>query len=456
MGRVSKVTKAIGNWSDLSANRKIFTSIIVITSISLIVKIVAMGKDVLVANIFGTGDELDAFLIAFLLPQLFINIIAGSFVSSLVPVLTATIENSGKKRAQQLAQEALLLAILMLIIITVLLVITIPVVIPFIASGFSAEKLNLTKDIYLWLMPLLIINGVSVFYAGILNTEHSFAIPALLPIFTPLSIFLILLLQAETLGIYGIVWGLLSGGLIEFAGLAFALQQSGWKLLPFWQGFLTETKKLLSQYAPMIAGAFLMSGTVFVDQAMAAMGESGSVAALNYGNKILALILGLGAMALGTVVLPHFSGMVAKKDWNSVRTTLSKYIKIILWVSIPATFVFIVLSEWMVSLVFERGQFSSENTKLVATIQIYYAFQIPFYLLAILGVKLINALHQNKVLLYIAVVNLVVNIIGNLILVRLIGVGGIALSTSIVSALSCLLIYYYLARVEKNEVSYRS
>ncbi len=450
MGRFYKIINTIKNWSNLSVNRKIFTSLIVITSISLLVKFVALGKDVLVANLFGTTDELDAFLIAFLLPQLFINIIAGSFVSSLVPVLITTLEKSGRARARFLSQEALLLATVMLLAVALLLVITLPLITPVIASGFTTEKLDLTKDLYLLLIPLLVINGLSVFFTGIINAEHSFAVPAFMPIFTPFSIFLLLLFYADTLGIYGIVWGLLLGALIEFVGLAITLRHLGWSLLPRWYGMLTETKTLLGQYAPMIAGAFIMSGTVFVDQAMAAMGESGSVAALNYGNKLLALILGLGTMALGTVVLPHFSSMVAKEDWLSVRATLLKYVKIILWVSIPFTFVFILLSERMVSLIFERGVFSNENTKLVATIQIYYALQVPFYLLAILGVKLINALHQNKALLYIAAVNLIVNIIGNLILVRFMGIGGIALSTSIVSAISCLLIYLFLARVNKE------
>lgn len=448
MATFRKVIIDTGNWVNLSTNRKIFASATIIAVLSLLVKLVAMGKDMLVASLFGTTDALDAFFIAFLLPQLFINIIAASFVSSLVPVLIRTVEKNGEHRAKALVEEAILLAVLMLVAVAFLLVLSMPLILPVIASGFSAEKIQLTRELYYLLIPLLVVSGVSVFYTGILNSENSFAIPALLPILTPLCIFLILLLYVDLTGIFGLVWGMLLGALLELIVLAIFLLRSGWSLIPRWHGMMAETRTLLGQYTPMIAGAFIMSGTVFVDQAMAAMQASGSVSALNYGNKLLSVLLGIGAMALGTAVLPHFSRMVVNDDWINVRATLSRYVKIVLWISIPVTALFIFCSEWIVAVIFERGVFTKSDTKLVALIQMFYALQIPFYLLAILGLKLINALHKNQVLFYIAIVNLLVNIIGNLILVRLIGIGGIALSTSIVSALSCTLVYLFLAKVK--------
>ena len=120
-----------------------------------------------------------------------------------------------------------------------------------------------------------------------------------------------------------------------------------------------ELRTVMAQYAPMVAGAFLMSSTVLVDQAMAAMLESGSVATLNYANKVVATLLGIGAMALGTAVLPHFSRMVAAEEWTGVRHTLKTYTRLILMVSIPLTILLFLFSETIIKLLFERGAFSA-------------------------------------------------------------------------------------------------
>src|ERR1700694_1462359 len=108
--------------------------------------------------------------------------------------------------------------------------------------------------------------------------------------------------------------------------------------------------------------AMIMSNSSVIDQAMAAWLGSGSVAALNYGNKIPAFLAGIGATALGTAVLPHFSRLVVLGDHVSLRHTLKTYTRWILAISVPCTVVFIVGSEWIVKLLFERGAFRPEDT----------------------------------------------------------------------------------------------
>jgi len=203
-------------------------------------------------------------------------------------------------------------------------------------------------------------------------------------------------------------------------------------------------RQVAKQYAPMAAGALLMSSTELVDQSMAAMLGPGSVSALNYGNKIVALIIGIGSMALSTAVFPYFSRMVAGKDWAGISRTLKTYTGLVLLVTVPLTMVLLYFSEPIVMLLFERGAFSTGDTLLVGRVQSLYLLQMPFYVLSIMGVRLLSALKKNQILMVISGINLIANIVGNYLFMRHLGVAGISLSTSVVYLFSMIAVFLSL------------
>jgi Spy/CpxP family protein refolding chaperone len=182
----------------------------------------------------------------------------------------------------------------------------------------------------------------------------------------------------------------------------------------------------------MIAGSFLMASTALVDQSMAAMLPSGSVAALAYGNRIIALPITIATTALSTAVIPYFSKMVALDDWKSMRQSLRHYLGLIFAAAVPLTGMIILLSEPIVKILFQRGSFTSENSHLVAQIQACFALQIPFYIGCILVVRLHSAMRNNQMMMWGSAGNLIVNIGLNYLFMQWWGVAGIALSTSCV------------------------
>src|SRR5215510_5432108 len=139
---------------------------------------------------------------------------------------------------------------------------------------------------------------------------------------------------------------------------------------------------------------------------MAAMLGSGRVSALAYGNRIVSFVLGIGALAVGTAVLPYFSHMVAAQDWSGVRHTFNSYARLILLAAVPFTLIFAFGSKLIVLLLYERGKFTSADTLLVSQVQTFYALQIPFYVLSILVVRLISSLRANHILMWGAVLSL--------------------------------------------------
>jgi len=173
----------------------------------------------------------------------------------------------------------------------------------------------------------------------------------------------------------------------------------------------------------------------------------GSVSILNYGNKVSSVVLGLGSIALSTAILPQFSRMVAAGDWSGVRNTMKTYTRLALVATIPLTFLLVVLSRFLVSLLFQHGAFTESNTIDVASVQSLYILQLPFYVTGMLFVRLISALKANHVLMWGATISFSLNITLDYVFMKWLGVGGIALSTSFVYLASFCFLGFMSTRV---------
>ncbi|NJS09007.1 MAG: murein biosynthesis integral membrane protein MurJ [Microcoleus sp. CSU_2_2] len=424
--------KYLAFWNKLtsgSTNRKIFGAAITVGLGTAFVKVASVVKELVVAWKFGTADELDAFLIALVIPFFITNIIAGSFQAALIPTYIRVREQEGIKAAQQLFSGATVWSLGLLTITTILMLVLSPLILPLIARGFSPEKLDLTYKLLWVISPIILLSGVMTIWGAVLNAGERFALVAIAPIITP-AITMLFLFGINAWGVFNLAFGLVGGQLLEIVAVGIALRRQGVSLIPQWYGFDSHLREVAGQYAPMIAAASLMCSTGLVDQSMAAMLPSGSVAALNYGNRIIALPITVTNTALSTAVIPYFSKMVAREDWTSVRHTLKRYMALIFALSIPLTGLIILFSEPIVQILLQRGSFTANDARLVAQIQACFAFQIPFYIASILVVRLISAMRYNQVLMWGSAGNLIVNIGLNYLFMQWLGVPGIALSTS--------------------------
>jgi len=438
-------------WKQQSVNRRIFGALITVGGFTFIVNLLATGKELVVAHQFGTGDALDALLIAFLLPSFAINVVAGSFNSALIPTFIRVREKEGSEKAQRLFSSVMVLNTTMLIIVSVVLALTVSFTLPILGSGFSRQKLELTRSLFFVLLPILIMSGLGMTWAAVLNASERFALAAISPMIKPVITAVLLLATGKAWGIYALAAGTVSGFLLETGLLAWGLKREGFHLIPRWYGLDPAMKKVVNQYVPMVAGALLMSSTSLVNQSMAAMLGPGSVSAFNYGTKVLVLVLGIGSTSLSTAVFPHFSRMVGVNDWSGVRHTLKTYSFLIVFTTVPLTVGLIYFSEPLVRLFFERGAFTSGDTYLVSQVQALFLLQVPFYFLSILIVRLISSLQANHILLWGAVISLPLSIILNYLLIQWWGVAGIALSTSMVYFVSfCYLLYMLVSLLKEN------
>jgi putative peptidoglycan lipid II flippase len=441
--RWQKIAKIWESVSTGSINRKIFSAAMIVAGGTAFVKVIAVVKELVVAAQFGTADELDAFLIALIIPSVIINIIADSFNAALIPTYIKVREQEGKSAAQELFSGATIWSVGLLLATTFFLLLAAPIYLPLITGGFSAEKVALTDRLLWMISPMILLTGINTVWGAILNAGERFALVALAPIATP-AITMILLLTIKDWGIFNLSIGMVVGQLLEMVIVGKTLQKQGISLVPKWHGFDDNLKQVAGQYAPMIAGAFLMCSSGLVDRSMAAMLPSGSIAALGYGERVISLPITIATTALSTAVIPYFSQMVALDDWKGIRRSLNYYMGLIFAVTIPVAGIIILFSEQIVRLLLQRGSFTAENTQTVALIQACFALQIPFYIASVLAVRLNSAMRNNKVMMWGSAGNLIVNVGLNYLFMNWFGVAGIALSTSCVYIFSFLFLSFCL------------
>jgi putative peptidoglycan lipid II flippase len=436
--------EATGNADSASlalGSRPILASAAVLGGLTIVAKVVAFGKDLLVARTFGAGDDLDAYLVAFLVPSFGVTVLASSFAPAFMPTYIRLLHEQGAGAARGLAGRALLGTLGLLVGLTAMLVVAGPWILRAIGSGFDTEKLALAQSLLYIVAGVLIASGLSAVFTTILHAHDQFAMASLAPVVVPAATVALLWALQDRLGIYALAVGTLVGFAVELAALAVATRASG--LLPrvAWQGVDSNLRHVASRYVPMAIGSLLISSSVVVDQSMAASLGSGNVSVLSYGNKVVAFLLSLVAVSLSSALFPRFSRMITLGERAPLRRTLRTYSLAVLALSIPGVAAVAWFAEPMIRLLFERGAFTREDTIAAAVVQGYLAVQIPFYILVMIGFRLLSALDGYGIILRIGALNLVLNIAGNLALMPYLGVAGIALSTSLVYVVAAVVTF---------------
>jgi putative peptidoglycan lipid II flippase len=428
-----------------SVNGRIFTAVIVIAALASLVKGVSLAKEIFIARIFGAGDALDAFYVAFLLPG-FLAGIMSSLGSAFVPTYIQVRETEGDLAAQRLFSSVAAVNLVVLVGLSMFLALTARWLLPIVGSGFGAEKLALTRTLLFILLGLLSVSGLSMLWRSVLNARECFALTALAPITYPVIVLIAIVAIGGSRRIYALALGTVFGIVGELTIAGFGLWHRGISIIPRWYGLTGPVRQVLWQAAPVAAGAVLMGSTTLVDQSMAAMLGSGSVASLNYANKLTSLLLSIGVTSLATAVLPSFSRLSANQDWTGLRHVLNTYTNLIALVTVPLTAVLIIFSEPIIVTFFQGGAFTERDAHLVARVQSLLFLQLPFYAVGNLYVSAISSLRRNQILMWGTTIAISVNVLLNLLFMRILGLPGIALSTSGVYLVNLFYLRFMLIR----------
>ncbi|MGD0787788.1 MAG: murein biosynthesis integral membrane protein MurJ [Terracidiphilus sp.] len=430
-----------------STNRRIFRAAASVTAAGILVKIVATLKEIAVAGAYGRSDAMDAFLAAALIPSLLINLISESMNQALVPTLIRVREQEGHDRAQELLSSSMLWMCVLLAAVSAAMALGARGFFPLIASHFPAAKLDLSVRIFYALLPMVLITGIATNCTAVLNTFDRFALPALAVVINPVVIIAGALLLSGRLGIWAMVYATLAGALLHAAVVAGMMDSHGYRFRLRWHGMTEATREVAHQYGPVLLSGVVASGGLLVDQSMAAMLPAGSVSALVYANRFVGVVLTLLAGAVSTAVTPYFSRMIALGDWAGCRHTLRTWVRLTALVSAPIALVLIAGAHPLIRLTLQHGAFGPRDTAVVAPVLIMYAIQIPFFVCSRVFYRFLVAMRRTDLIFYCGTLNLILDIVLNLILMRWFGVVGIALATSLWTVSTFLFLWYWTAKL---------
>ena len=200
---LSKILMYWQNFINKSTNRKIFGAALVVAAMTVLVNLASIAKQLIIAWKFGTGDDIEAFLIALLIPSLLVNVIGGSFNVAFIPTYIQVKQMQGTPASQKLLSGVNGWSSVLLVLATIIMLLTAPVYLRFVAGGFGEEKLHLTFQILCIISTTVVFSGTLTIWRAVLNAGERFAYAALTPTITPiLSIFLLIVIIPNM----GCVW----------------------------------------------------------------------------------------------------------------------------------------------------------------------------------------------------------------------------------------------------------
>ena len=245
-------------------NRPILMDAVVISALTIAVKVASAAKVIISGQVFGAGDALDAYLIAFLIPSFLGDVFAGALNPALIPAFIDVRHREGSRAAISVYAGVLYQSVAVFSIAAVLLLVFANPVLKILASGFSPAKLALSRSLLGYVMVLLPFSALSVVWRSVLNANQRFGAAAIAPLMTPLVTIAAVIGAGRFIGVSALAAGTAVGALAELAVLALWLRHLRIPVFPRWNWKTAPSTGVFRQYCPIAANNVVMGGSAIV------------------------------------------------------------------------------------------------------------------------------------------------------------------------------------------------
>ena len=321
-----------------------------------------------------------------------------------------------------------------------LFILVAPTVMHLFAPGFEGEIYDLTVALSRILFPILLLLGISGLVVGILNSYERFAVFALAPLAWNIVIIAVLVGLApafpEEDQIYAYAIGVVAGTVVQLAILCWDLRNTPFRLQFEFDWRSPRVRRVLLLMLPVTISLGLINVNLVINSLVGTLVSDRAPAAIDKAFRIYMLPQGMFSVALTTVIFPTLSRFAARRAFDDLRSTMANGMRQIVLLLLPAAAAILVLSEPMVELIYQRGEFDASQTELVAEALFWFAFSLPFNGLFLLLTRTFFSLQRPWVPTAIAALNLVITAGAAFALYEPFGVGGIVAATAIATAAS--------------------
>ncbi|MGE5308732.1 MAG: murein biosynthesis integral membrane protein MurJ [Deltaproteobacteria bacterium] len=417
-------------------HRQVAKSAGVIGLATLCSRLLGFVRDIVIARLFGVYVYAQAFVIAFKIPNLFRDMIGeGASNAAFVPVFSEYTGRGRKEEFWELVNAGMNFILVVLSAITLLGILLSPVLVRLVAPGFSADAQQFLTTVKLnrLIFPYILLIGLTAYFMGVLNSLRHFAVPAFAPCLLNIAIIVCALVWGE--GIKGLASGVLIGGVLQLAVQVPVLYSKGYRFRFSLKGFgHPDLKRILRLLTPRLFSTAIYQLNNFVDTIFGSLVfivGTGGVAALYFSYRLIQFPLGIFSNSLSQAILPVMSTQAIEEDRSKLRKTVGFGLRSVLFVMIPASVAFMVLSKPMISALFRGGKFDAYAVDMTASALFFYSIGLFAYG----ATKVVNcaffAIKDTVTPTKISVLTLVLNIVFNALLIYPLKIGGLALATSI-------------------------
>lgn len=428
-----------------------------VSSMVLTSRILGLVRDLMMTKILGAGAAADAFFVAFKLPNFFRRLFAeGAFSAGFVPLFSSAlgkdITADSRLKADHMASAVLSWFLPVLILLLVVMEAAMVPVMLGLTGGYGdpgSDKFALTVMLGRLTFPYLVFVSLCAFLSAILNAYDKFRAAAFAPVLLNITLISAMVLAPSDQQSVArwLSAGVSLSGLFQCVWLWAMVKKLGVKIRLGRPRLSPEVKALWSLVLPAALGAGVVQLNLLMDVVLAARFlDDGAVSWLYYADRLNQLAVGIVGVAVGTVLLPQISRLIAADDRQGAVDAQNRGLELAMALTLPAAVALTMIAGPVITTLFERGAFTAADTDMTAIALMAYAGGLPAYVLVKILTPGFHGRKDTKTPVVISVVALLVNLGVNLALIGPLGHFGLAIGTALASWVNTALLFLVLTR----------
>lgn len=443
-----------------NSGKKAAITVILMAAIILVAKFMGLLRETMVAGIYGQGMESDILNTATQIPLLFFDMVLGvAILSTFVPVFNRRLEEKGEQSALTFANTFMTVVCSVAMLAALLGVLFAKPLVTLMTPGYAdvPGKIEQTAQLLRILFPSIVFTAAAYISVGILQSYGEFTIPSLISVVSNGVMILYLAIFGNRLGLVGTAVSMLVAWVLQLLFQLPWLKKFGYRY-KFRFDLKDEGLKEAAKIAvPVLISSWVQPLCSVINMSFGSGLGDGAVSALNWGNKIYIIMVGVFAYAITNFIFPKLSRMSGKDgEEGFVKMTRQSLGYIMLIITLVSA-LFLALSQPIIRVVFERGAFTAEATKITATALFYYSIGMVGYAVCEVLNKSFYAISDGKTPMVISVLGIAVNFIMAFLLVGLLkmGVAGLALSSGVSSLFMGALLMFMMNKRRAGVINCR-
>ncbi len=413
--------------------------------LSLLSKGIGFLRDIILAYFYGASSISDAFLISLVIPSVIFGFIGIGVSSAYIPMYSNIESKLGVKEGDKFTNYLInLMLVFTTFLCLICLLFTEPLVKIF-ASGFDGETIELATSFTRVTVLSMYFSGLIYIFSGYLQIKGNHIAPSLMGL--PLNFALILaIVLSSYIQISILPFGKVLGAFLQFLFLLFFVYQKDFSYKPILNVKNDHLKRMVVLAFPIILGSSVEQINKLVDRTIASNIAIGGISALNYANQLNLFVQGIFVSSIAAVFYPVISKMAANDNVLGLRKALSQTMVVISVLLVPVTMGSVIFAQPIVELLFGRGAFTKQAIDMTSTALFYYSIGMIAFGLRDVLTKAFYSLKDSRTPMINSALTVILNIVLNIVLSKFLGIGGLALATSISASVCTILLFISLGK----------